>query len=115
MRIRKPIVHIAVIAALPAVLVAQDRLKTMPGYSDYQRMAPQIQTAIVSGALAATWVDGGRAIEYGRDGRRYRFDVATRQTSEPAPAPLSLYPPKMTISVPSSIPPARPPIPKASC
>jgi len=79
--------YIAVLAAVPAVLVAQDRLKTMPGYSDYQRMAPQIQTAIVSGALAATWVDDGRAIEYGRDGRRYRFDVATRRVSEPAQAP----------------------------
>jgi dipeptidyl-peptidase-4 len=50
-------------------------------------MAPQIQTAMVSGALAATWVDDGRAIEYGRDGRRYRFDVATRRVSEPAQAP----------------------------
>jgi dipeptidyl-peptidase-4 len=86
MRIRKSIVPIAVIAAVPGVLVAQDRLKTMPGYSDYQRVAPQIQTAIVSGALAATWVDDGRAIEYGRDGRRYRFDVATRRITEPAQA-----------------------------
>ena len=87
MRIRKSIVHIAILAAVPAVLVAQDRLKTMPGYPDYQRMAPQIQTAIVSGALAATWVDDGKAIEYGRDGRRYRFDVTTRRASEATPAP----------------------------
>ena len=62
-------VYIAVLAAVPAVLVAQDRLKTMPGYLDYQRMAPQIQTAMVSGALAATWVDDGRAIQY-RPGRQ---------------------------------------------
>ena len=39
--------YIAVLAAVPAVLVAQDRLKTMPGYSDYQRMAPQIQTVFL--------------------------------------------------------------------
>ena len=70
----------AVIAVLSAALLAQDRLKTMPGYEQYQRMAPQIPTALKSGSLAATWTDGGRSIEYTREGKRYRFDLASRQT-----------------------------------
>ena len=31
-------------AAMTAALAAQDRLKTMPGYDQYQRVAPQIGT-----------------------------------------------------------------------
>ena len=87
MRIKKAIVYLAAVAVAPAVLVAQDRLKTMPGYAQFQRVAPQIQTAVVSGGLAATWVDAGRAVEYGRDGRRYRFDLTTQRVTEASPAP----------------------------
>ncbi|HEY3044757.1 MAG TPA: DPP IV N-terminal domain-containing protein [Vicinamibacterales bacterium] len=73
---------IAVIAILSAALLAQDRLKTMPGYEQYQKMVRQIPTAVKSGALVATWTDGGKSIEYTRDGKRYRFDLASRQTVE---------------------------------
>jgi dipeptidyl-peptidase-4 len=62
--------------------VAQDRLKTMPGYTQYQRMAREIPTAVKSGALSATWTGDGKALEYTRDGKRYRWDVATRHAAE---------------------------------
>ena len=71
---------VAVIAVLSVALLAQDRLKTMPGYEQYQRVARQIPTALKSGALAAAWTDGGKSIEYTREARRYRFDMASRQT-----------------------------------
>src|SRR5205823_680044 len=74
--------RLAILVLVPGALVAQERLKTLPGYEQYQKMALQIPTAIKSGALAATWTDGGKAIEYDREGRRFRFDVATRQTSD---------------------------------
>jgi dipeptidyl-peptidase-4 len=77
---------IAVMALAPAAIVAQDRLRTMPGYERYQRMAPQIPDAIRSGALAASWTDDGAAFEYTMEGKRYRFSVATRQTTEVRPA-----------------------------
>lgn len=54
----------------------------MPGYSGYERVAREMPEAVKSGAVAAHWVDGGRAVEYMRDGRQYRFDVATRHESE---------------------------------
>src|SRR3982751_2962579 len=76
------ITRLAIIAVLPAALAAQDRLKTMPGYEQYQRMARQIPTALKSGTLVATWTDDGKAIEYMRDGKQYRFDMASRKTVE---------------------------------
>ena len=72
----------ASIAVLSAVLLAQDRLKTMPEYGQHQKIAPQIASAIKYGALSATWTADGTAIEYDRDGRWYRFEVETRQARD---------------------------------
>ena len=71
-----------------APAVAQDRLRTMPGYDQYQRMSEQItpQNPVwVSGAIQvapAGWVDEGRAFEYMQGGKRYRFDIAARKSTE---------------------------------
>jgi dipeptidyl-peptidase-4 len=48
----------------------------------HQKVAWQIPTAIKSGAVAAEWTDGGKAIEYVRDGRRFRFDVGLKRSSD---------------------------------
>ena len=85
-RMPRWVIALTVIAVLSAALLAQDRLKTMPGYEQYQRMARQIPTAVKSGALAATWTDGGKSVEYTREGKRYRFDLASRQTIDLADA-----------------------------
>ncbi|MGH7469663.1 MAG: DPP IV N-terminal domain-containing protein [Longimicrobiales bacterium] len=69
---------------LPSALLAQDRLRTYPGHEQYQRMAPQLQTAqvaIQAGALQVTWADAS-SFTYQKDGKRYRYDVKTRQASE---------------------------------
>ena len=82
-RMRRWVIALTVIAALSVVsaaLLAQDRLKTMPGYEQYQRVARQIPTAVKSGSLGAAWTEGGTSIEYTRDGKRYRFDLPARQT-----------------------------------
>src|ERR1051325_11300764 len=63
-----------------AALLAQDRLPSMPGYKQHLKMARQIPTAIKSGAVSAAWTANGQAVEYARDGRRFRFDLASRQT-----------------------------------
>jgi dipeptidyl-peptidase 4 len=73
---------IAVLLALSVSAFAQDRLKTMPGYAQYQRMNREIPTAVKSGALSATWTADSKALEYMRDGKRYRFDLATAQITE---------------------------------
>ena len=72
-----------VLLMLPLTLAAaQDRLKTMPGYEQAQRLAREAPTAMAGGALRATWTEGSKAFEYDRDGRRYRYDVATLQATE---------------------------------
>jgi dipeptidyl-peptidase-4 len=75
-----------VLLGLPATAFAQDRLPTMPGYEQYQRLAGQRQGAVRSGALNVTWLDDGTAFEYQRDGRDYRYDVVARQETQLAPA-----------------------------
>src|SRR5687767_3960303 len=77
----------AILGASPFAAEAQDRLRTMPGYEQYQKMSTQMQGAIRSGDLRATWVENGKALEYTLDGKRYRYDVATRKASELPPLP----------------------------
>jgi dipeptidyl-peptidase-4 len=76
------------LGALPSVVFAQDRLKTMPGYEQYVRVAPQIQGSVKPGNLQTFWIDSGKALEYQRDTKWYRFDVASRKTTE-ASAPVT--------------------------
>jgi dipeptidyl-peptidase 4 len=61
---------------------AQDRLKTLPGYAQYQRMQPQVGGAVRGGSLVVSWNADGKTFDYARDGRQYRYDVATRQATE---------------------------------
>jgi len=70
------------LGALPSAAIGQDRLKTMPGYEQYARVAPQIAGSVKLGTLQTFWIDSGRALEYQRDNTWYRFDVATRKATE---------------------------------
>lgn len=67
--------------ALTPCANAQDRLKTMPGYERYERLSKEIPNSVRLGALSVTWRDGGQALEYQRDGQRFRYDLATRSES----------------------------------
>src|ERR1051326_7109485 len=69
---------------------AQDRLKTMPGYDRFQRMSREIPGSVKRGALAVPWNDDGSSFEYAWNGRRYRFDVATRTPTDVGEAPDAL-------------------------
>jgi dipeptidyl-peptidase-4 len=66
---------------------AQDRLKTMPGYAQYQKMSAQVGGAVRSGAISGTWTADGTGVEYTLDGKRYRFDVTARAAAEVSGAP----------------------------
>src|SRR5450759_2155846 len=66
-------------------LHAQDRLKSMPGYDRYTLMAPKLSGAVKSGRVNVQWAEDGKSFGFTRDGKRLRFDVATRQVTD-APA-----------------------------
>lgn len=65
---------------------AQDRLKKMPGHAQYEKMAKEVGKAAKLGALSVTWKDGGKGLEYTRDGKKYALDVATLEEKELAEA-----------------------------
>lgn len=62
--------------------VAQDRLKTMPGYERYQKVSRALPTVVRGGALQVTWSDDGQSFEYQRNGKRYRYDLAAHEAAE---------------------------------
>jgi len=70
------------IAILSAAAGAQDRLKSMPGYEQYLRMSKELPSAIRMGNLSVAWKDGGRAFEYTKDGKTWRFDIAAKAATE---------------------------------
>jgi hypothetical protein len=76
-----PVPFLLLAAALlvpPATAHGQDRLRTYPGYTQYERMAGQMANAVEQGSLNVSWIDGGRAFEYQKDGAWYRYDVDSR-------------------------------------
>ena len=82
---RLALAALALATTVPA-LTAQDRLASMPGAERYAAMAPRLQTALKSGAIAPRWAEDGKSFEYTRDGKRFRFDLVTRRTSDVAGA-----------------------------
>jgi len=65
--------------------LGQDRLKTMPGYERFQKITRESTNAFKTGALSVTWTNGGKAFDYGREGKRFRYDIATRTATELPP------------------------------
>jgi len=66
----------SVLVVLPLLSTAQDRLKTMPEYEQYQRMSQEIPGSVKMGAVSVTWKDGGQAFEYRHEGKIHRYDIA---------------------------------------
>ncbi len=79
-------VLILTVSLSPISATAQDRLKTMPGYDQYQKMSGQIAGSVKPGTLAVKWLDGGKAFEFRRDGKTFRYDVATKTAVEAEPS-----------------------------
>ena len=75
------------VGILPITSRAQDRLKTMPGYDQYQKMSKEIPGSVKLGSLTVKWLDAGKAFEYYKDGKTYRYDIATNAATESGVAP----------------------------
>ena len=71
---------------------AQDRLKTYPGYDQYQKMSKEMQGAYRTGALQVRWAEDGKTFEYTRDGKTYKYDVAKKAAVETGVAPAPQKP-----------------------
>ncbi|HVX41985.1 MAG TPA: DPP IV N-terminal domain-containing protein [Gemmatimonadaceae bacterium] len=79
----RAVTTLLVLCVLAAPAAAQDRLKSMPGYEQYQRMAPRIREAALSlepiGNFA--WSTDGRRVAFDSAGKRYEYDLAKRTTA----------------------------------
>ncbi len=62
-------------------LSAQDRLPSMPGYDNYQKMSKELPGAIKYGTVSPTWKEEGKSFEYRHDGKIIRFDTATGKST----------------------------------
>jgi len=72
----------ALAAAVWLPATAQDRLKSMPGYEQYQKMAREIPGSVTLGALAVRWKDDSSSFEYAWNGTRYVFDMTAKKAAE---------------------------------
>jgi dipeptidyl-peptidase 4 len=70
-------------------LWAQDRLKTMPGYKQYERMKDEIGKSVKLGALSVTWTNDSKAFIYRKDNKSYLFDLATATEKTLPPPPTN--------------------------
>ncbi|OEK05624.1 S9 family peptidase [Roseivirga misakiensis] len=69
---------------------AQDKLKNMPGYDQYRKMAPQIRRSVKPGIISARWADDSKSFEYMKDGKLWSYDVRKKKMTEvtnPPPPP----------------------------
>ena len=90
MKHRSSAVALAAVLILQTATAAQSRLKAMPGYDAAQRVARDAPAAVTGGVTDVTWTDGGRAFEYERNGKRYRFDLSRGRASEIDAAPADV-------------------------
>lgn len=81
----RSVLSLVALVVLSTATHAQDRLRTMPGYERYAAMAPKLTSSLKSGAITPQWADDGNSFEFTRDGKRFRFTVATKAVSEVAP------------------------------
>ena len=68
-------------------LLAQDKLKNMPGYDQYTKVAPQIRTSVEQGRLMATWNEDSKSFDYVEGGNLFRFDVKKKSAQDMGAAP----------------------------
>jgi dipeptidyl-peptidase 4 len=76
-----------ILALTVSIAHAQDKLKSMPGYSQYQKVAPQIRSSVKPGSISAKWSDDGSSFEYVQDKKTYKYTVKTKKVTEVGPAP----------------------------
>ena len=77
----------AAVAISGFTLAAQDRLKAMPGYEQFQKMSREIPGSVKLGSVTAQWKEDGSSFEYSWDGKRYRYEIATKAATVIGDAP----------------------------
>lgn len=61
---------------------AQDKLKNMPGYEQYSKVAPQIRGSVEYGMISANWSEDGSSFQYVEDGKLWKYDVKKKSKED---------------------------------
>ena len=72
---------------------SQDKLKNMPGYNQYQKIAPQISSAVKLGTLSVNWAEDAKSFEYVKEDKLWSYDVRKKEATDMGqapPTPLSI-------------------------
>ncbi|SFB09639.1 S9 family peptidase [Algoriphagus aquimarinus] len=77
----------AALATTISVSQAQDKLKSMPGYEQYQKIAPQLRSAVKPGSLNVNWAEDGKSFTYVENGKLQSFSVKTKKVTEAGDVP----------------------------
>lgn len=84
---KKIIFSLLFVLSFSSSLLAQDKLKNMPGYDQYSKVAPQIRTSVEQGRLMATWNDDSKSFDYVEGGNLFRFDMKKKAAQDMGAAP----------------------------
>lgn len=68
-------------------LIAQDKLKKMPGYVQYKKMAPQLYSSIKQMPSAVKWAANEKSFTYIENEKTYTYDVNKKKATQITPAP----------------------------
>ncbi len=58
---------------------AQDKLKKMPGYEQYQKMAPKLYSSIKRAPTSVDWAKDGKTFTYVENGMQLTYDVRKKK------------------------------------
>ena len=78
--LRRALSALLLVAAAGAY--AQEILSEMPRYDRYEKLRREIAGSVKRGQVAATWAEDSKSFTYTREGKSYRYDLATGKTEE---------------------------------
>src|ERR1051326_6534480 len=79
------LISVLLIPVFAITVAAQDRLKSMPGYDQYEEFGEQMAGSVGLGTLNVTWTDDS-TFEYNLDGKQFRYDISDRTAKVIGPA-----------------------------
>src|SRR5438128_2470135 len=66
---------------LASTLIGQEHLSKTPGYDRYIQASQLDESLFQQGSLQASWEPDGTAFYFQKDGKTWRFDLTSKQTT----------------------------------
>ncbi|MCY3001328.1 MAG: DPP IV N-terminal domain-containing protein [Planctomycetota bacterium] len=76
-----PLAFVAFLS-VTSLALAQDRLKTMPGYERYTELGRKAGSAWRSGSLPVEWDESGKALQFRRENKTWRYELGAADIVE---------------------------------